>query len=98
VARVELSEEAVQDLDRLIVTHSLPSDTKQRLQRSLRPLERFPRMGAEVGERRPSYRFLIGPWPWLLVLYGYIESEDRVVVISIEDGRSASATAVRTTT
>lgn len=95
MARVELSEEAVEDLDRLIATHSLPPDTKQRLQKSLSPLERFPRMGAEVGERRPDYRFLIGPWPWLLILYGYIEAEDRVVVISIEDGRSASSTLSR---
>ena len=95
MARIELSDEAVEDLERLMATHLLPADTKQRLTSSLRPLARFPRLGVEIGERRPSYRFLIGPWPWLVVIYGYIEQEDRVVVLSIEDGRSSRSTIAR---
>jgi len=95
VARVELTRGAVADLDRLILTHSLPPDTRERVRRSLGPLGRFPRLGASIDERRPDERFVIGPWHWLIAVYEYREPEDRVVVLSIEDGRSAAATTGR---
>jgi len=90
VARVELAAAAADDLDRLIVTHSLPSNTKARLQRSLRPLERFPLLGAELGGRWTNFRFVLGPWRWMVVVYAYLEDEDRVVVVTIQDGRSSA--------
>jgi plasmid stabilization system protein ParE len=95
VAQVELARGAVADLDRLILTHSLPADTRERVKRSLHPLGRFPRLGAVIDEQRPDERFVIGPWPWLIVVYQHRESEDRVVVLSIEDGRSSRATTAR---
>ena len=88
MARVELSERAVENLDRLIQTHSLPPSTKERVRRSLRPLERFPQMGAELGGRWAGFRFLLGPWRWLILVYVFLEEEDRVVVVTIQDGRS----------
>lgn len=88
---VELSEAATEGLARLIKTHSLPADTPERVRRSLRPLERFPRLGAELGGRWRGLRFLLGPWRWMILVYVYIEDEDRVVVVTIEDGRSARA-------
>jgi plasmid stabilization system protein ParE len=94
VASVELSRAAVDDLDGLIRTHSLPPDTRARVARSLRPLERFPLMGPALSGRWEGYRFLLGPWRWLLLVYVYLEAEDRVVVVTIQDARSAgSATA-----
>jgi hypothetical protein len=36
-------------------------------------------------------RFLFGLWRWLLLVYVFIESEDRVVLVTIQDGRSAIA-------
>ncbi|MGH8902084.1 MAG: hypothetical protein ACRDYA_10470 [Egibacteraceae bacterium] len=42
---VELAAAAVEDLDTLIVTHSLAPDTRQRVRRSLAPLEEFPPLG-----------------------------------------------------
>ncbi len=96
MARVELSHAAVEDLDRLIYTHSLPSDTKDRVRRTLRPLRRFPLLGAPLGGRWAGFRFLLGPWRWLVVVYEYYEEEDRVVVATIQDGRSShSPTAAR---
>jgi plasmid stabilization system protein ParE len=95
VARVEIARGAVADLERLILTHSLPADTRERVRRSLAPLARFPRLGAAIHEGRPDERFLIGPWHWLVVAYEYREDEDRVVVLSIEDGRSAAAGRIR---
>ena len=90
MARVELAAAAGEDLDRLIVTHSLPANTKARLQRSLRPLERFPLLGAELGGRWTHFRFVLGPWRWMVVVYAYLEDEDRVVVVTIQDGRSSA--------
>jgi plasmid stabilization system protein ParE len=91
LARVELTRAATEDLDRLIFTHSLPADTKERVARSLRPLEQFPRMGGELSGRWEGLRFLIGPWRWLVVVYAYFEDDDRVAVLSIQDGRSSRA-------
>jgi hypothetical protein len=91
VARVELAAAAVADLDTLIVTHSLPANTRARVARSLRPLERFPLMGPVLSGRWEDFRFLLGPWRWLVLVYVFIEPEDRVVVVTIQDGRSSSA-------
>jgi hypothetical protein len=91
VPSVELAVAAVEDLDELIRTHSLPADTRARVARSLRPLERFPLMGPELGGRWEGLRFLLGPWRWLLLVYVFIEAEDRVVVVTIQDARSSTA-------
>ncbi len=91
MASVELAAAAVEDLDGLIRTHSLPADTRARVARSLRALERFPLMGPELGGRWEGFRFLLGPWRWLLLVYIFIESEDRVVVVTVQDARSSAA-------
>jgi hypothetical protein len=98
VARVELAVAAVEDLEGLIRTHSLPADTRARVARSLRALERFPLMGPTLSGRWEICRFLLGPWRWLLLVYVFIASEDRVVVVTIQDARSSTAaTATRHT-
>jgi len=91
MALVELSAGAVADLEGRIDTHSLPADTRARVQRSLRPLERFPLLGAALTDRWSGYRFLLGPWRWMVIVYVVLEDEDRVVVVTIQDGRSAGA-------
>jgi hypothetical protein len=91
VARVELAVAAVEDLDSLIRTHSLPADTRARVGRSLRPLAEFPNIGPALTGRRDGYRFILGPWRWLILVYVFIEAEDRVVVVTIQDARSSSA-------
>jgi hypothetical protein len=91
MARVELAFAAVEDLDGLIRTHTLPADTRARVARSLRGLERFPLMGPALSGRWEGSRFLLGPWRWLLLVYVFIESEDRVVVLTIQDARSSTA-------
>ena len=91
MTRVELAAAAVTDLDRLIRTHSLPADTRRRVRRSLRPLERFPRIGPELPGRWRGFRFLLGPWRWMLIVYVFDEDDDRVVVVIIQDARSSAA-------
>ena len=89
--RVELAVAAVADLDRLIRTHSLPIDTKRRVKRSLVPLRRVPRLGPELTGRWRDFRFLLGPWRWVLIVHVFIEDDDRVVIVTIQDARSSSA-------
>jgi plasmid stabilization system protein ParE len=91
MASVELARAAVEDLDALVRTHSLPPDTRVRVARSLRPPGRFPRMGPALGGRWEGLRFLLGPWRWLLLVYVYLEDEDRVVVVTIQDARSSTS-------
>lgn len=94
MARVELAVAAVEDLDGLIRTHSLPGDTRERVARSLRSLAQFPTMGPALAGRWEGYRFILGPWRWLILVYVSIENEDRVVVVTIQDARSSMAAAV----
>lgn len=89
--RVELAAAAVEDLDSLVRTHSLPTDTRERVARSLRSLARFPNIGPALTGRWEGFRFIIGPWRWLILVYLYIEAEDRVVVVTIQDARSSTA-------
>jgi hypothetical protein len=91
VARVELSLDAVENLDRMIVTHSLPADTRARVRRSLGILEQFPSVGRQLEGRWKDLRLLIGPWRWLLFVYHYDEREDLVVIVTIQDARSSTA-------
>jgi plasmid stabilization system protein ParE len=79
----------VVDLDRLIRTQSLPKNAKQRFKRSVRPLSRFPRLGPELGGRWSGFRFILGPWRWMLIVYLYLEDEDRVIIVTIQDARSS---------
>lgn len=82
---------AVEDLERLIVTHSLPADTKKRVQRSLRPLSNFPRLGAPLEGRWDAFRFILGPWRWMLIVYVFDVEHDLVSVVSIHDGRASQS-------
>jgi plasmid stabilization system protein ParE len=91
VARVQLSPVAVDDLDHLVHSHGLPGDTRHRLVRSLRPLESFPRIGRELEGRWRGFRFIVGPWPWMLIVYDYAITEEVVTVVAIQDGRASTA-------
>lgn len=88
---VRLSAVAVEDLDRMIPTHSLPADTRARVKRSLRALERFPRIGHQLDGRWQPFRFVLGPWRWMLIVYVYDEQDDVVLIATIQDARSSFA-------
>jgi plasmid stabilization system protein ParE len=89
VSTVVVTPTAVDDLDRLIRTLSLPATTRERVKASLRPLARFPRIGAPLADRWAGFRFILGPWRWMLIVYVHDEADDRVAVVTIQDARSA---------
>ena len=91
MARVELAAAAVEDLDALIRTHSLPDDTRARARRSLAALARFPRLGPDLHGQWSGLRFILGPWRWMLIIYQFDEAHDRCVVVTIQDARSSQA-------
>jgi len=94
MSRLAWSESALSGLDILVLSHSLPADTRDRIEASARPLKRFPRLGPKL-RRYPDggeVRFLIGPWPWLVIVYLYLETDDLAIIVSIEDGRAAIST------
>jgi len=91
VAQVELARAAVADLDRLVRTHSLPSDTRDRVRAALEPLRHYPRLGPELAGRWGGFRFLLGPWRWMLLVCAFDPIRDRVVVVTIQDARTSSA-------
>jgi plasmid stabilization system protein ParE len=95
VTRVAVTPAAVEDLERLIATHSLPRDTRDRVRRSLEPLARFPMLGARLGGRWEGFRFVLGPWRWMIVVYVYDESADRVAIVTIQDGRASRSPTAR---
>ena len=89
MATVIVTPTARRNLEALIETLSLPPSTVGRLGASLGPLLRFPRLGAPLEGRWAGYRFVLGPWRWMLVVYRYDEAADRVDVVTIRDARSA---------
>jgi hypothetical protein len=94
VPQVLVTPQARRDVAGAISMLSLPADTWTRIARSLSPLEVFPLAGPELGGRWAPTRFVLGPWSWMVLLHRYDQSSDRVYVVAMHDGRSAtSATA-----
>src|SRR5580692_10901815 len=75
----------------MIVTHSLPPNSRERVRRSLRVLAQFPRIGRQLEGRWRPLRFILGPWRWMLIIYSYEEPDDVVLVVAFQDGRSSAA-------
>lgn len=89
MATVVVTPTARRNLEDLIETLSLPPSTRDRLKVSLEPLRRFPRLGANLEGRWAGYRFVLGPWRWMIVVYHYDETLDQVAIVTIRDARSA---------
>jgi plasmid stabilization system protein ParE len=89
--RVVVTAEARRELDRLIASRSLPRDTRGRVRGSLAPLGSHPLIGPALNDAGEGYRFVLGPWPWMLLVYRFDVERDTVLVASIQDARAADA-------
>ena len=89
MATVVVTPTARRNLDVLIETLSLPPSTRDRVKASLEPLRRFPRLGGVLDGRWADFRFVLGPWRWMIVVYRYDEALDQVAIVTIRDARSA---------
>ena len=91
MTRVVVTDTARADLDDLIRTHRLPASTRVRVRASLVQLNTFPLIGRGLLGRWAAFRVVLGPWPWMLVVYSYDEGIDEVAIITIQDSRTARA-------
>lgn len=91
MATVIVTAVALKNLETLIRTHSLPGSTRARVRRSMEPLHDFPLLGSPLHGRWSDFRFVLGPWRWMLVVYHHDPEADVVAVVAIQDARSAGA-------
>jgi hypothetical protein len=91
----EVTRQARDELRELIETRQLPADTRERVSHSLLTLEEFPRAGKQLSGVWRDCRALISLWGWMIVVYMYIEAEDRVVIIAFHDARTSEAATAR---
>jgi hypothetical protein len=91
---IEVTRQARDELRELIEARRLPPDTRERVSRALLTLEEFQRAGKRLFGVWRDCRALIGPWGWLMVVYMFIEAEDRVVVVAFHDARTSDAAIV----
>jgi hypothetical protein len=96
VAKLVIAPAAAADLDDLIGELNLPNDTRSRVRSRLRQLADFPESGEALSGRWQGFRYVLGPWRWMLILFAYDEAADQVAVVTIQDARRAqSATSNR---
>ena len=95
MSAIEVTRQARDELRAPIESRQLPADARQRVARSLLTLEEFPRAGKQLSGAWRDCRALIGPWGWLVIVYMFIEGEDRVVVIAFHDARTSDAAHAR---
>ena len=91
MATVIVARPAKEDLDRLIASHGLPASTRDRVRQSMQPLVAFPLLGPSLQNNWLGFRSILGPWPWMLIVYRYEESEELVIVVTIQDARSGAS-------
>lgn len=91
MARVVVTEVARADLRTMILTHSLPVSTVERVRAAISPLADLPQLGPALEGTWVGFRFILGPWPWMLLVYVWDEAAGVVAVVTIQDARSAGA-------
>ena len=91
MARLVIAERARVNLRATIRTPSLPASTQERVRIAIAPLAEFQQLGPGLRGRWEQFRFVRGPWPWMLIVYRWDEVTDTVVVVTIQDARSSLA-------
>lgn len=91
MAKILVAQRARADLAYLIETRQLPGDTRPRVRAAIEPLAVFPEGGKQLMGRWQGLRVMLGPWPWMLLVYSYDEASSTVTILAIHDARSASA-------
>ncbi len=88
MARVFVTPTAADDLQALINELHLPEDTRSRVRSRLGQLAQFPESGEELTGRWQGFRYILGPWRWMLIVFVYDKAADQVDVVTIQDSRA----------
>jgi hypothetical protein len=91
VAKVIVAPTAAEDLRLLVERLQLPSDTRSRIRSRLNQLAQFPESDEELTDRWQGFRYILGPWRWMLVVFAYDQRADQVNVVTIQDSRTAKS-------
>jgi plasmid stabilization system protein ParE len=91
MARVVVPRQVRGQLRHVVASRSLPSTTYRRVNELLAHLGTYPRLGSPLAGEHAGYRYVVGPKPWLLIVYRYDAALDQVDVIAIQDSRTADA-------
>lgn len=91
MAHLIVSAHAREDLARLLASHCLPSNTRRRVAESVEHLRFAPQAGQALEGDWEGFRYVFGPWRWMVIVYHYWDEVDAVAIVAIYDGRSASA-------
>ena len=91
MAKVVVAQRARTDLAQLILTPSLPADAVSRVRASIAPLASFPQIGKRLTGRWRDFRVILGPWPWMLIVYLYDAPTNPVAIAATHDAREASS-------
>lgn len=91
MAEVIVTPRAERDVEEAIAVLKLPADSWARIVRSLRVLETFPSGGRALQGKWTGTRMILGPWPWMMLLYRYDDVADEVRVVAMHDARSAAS-------
>jgi hypothetical protein len=92
---VVVTDTAARNLRSLIESHALPASTGERVRSSLEPLRELPLLGSPLSGRWAGFRFVLGPWRWMILVYRYDERLDRVEAFTIRDARSVRSPTTR---
>lgn len=58
------------------------------MRRSIEPLATFPLLGPALDGRWRGFRLILGPWPWMVIVYVHDGLADLVIVVTIQAARS----------
>jgi hypothetical protein len=91
MAKVVVAPTAAEDLQLPIERRHLPRDTRSRVRDRLSQLARFPESGEELTGRWQGFRYILGPWRWMLIVFAYDPGADQIYVVTIQDSRTAES-------
>ena len=91
MSAVVITPTALRNIERLIELLNLPADTQERVGRSIQFVAQFPLIGSPLHGRWAGFRYVLGPWRWMIVVYAFDEPSDRVLVVTIQDTRAPRA-------
>lgn len=95
MTEIRVSDAAWSSLEHLAESRSLPSGAKERALEIAEHLGQYPQMGSPLPHAHHDLRYLLGPWPRMILVYAYSTDEDVVTLIGVEDSRQADAVTAR---
>jgi hypothetical protein len=86
-----VTQQARRDVLRAMSALDLPADTWPQIARCLRGLKSPPSAEGRLEGRWAPARFVLGPWPWMILLYRCDEAADEIFLVAMHDARAVAS-------